>query len=48
MDRQAKKKQYRKSVKAKEQEITPDRVYLACYNLLQTGGWCAFPPRIQI
>jgi very-long-chain (3R)-3-hydroxyacyl-CoA dehydratase len=39
MDRIAKKKQYRKSVRAKEQEPTPDRVYLAVYNLLQTGGW---------
>lgn len=35
----AQKKQYKSKLKAKEAEITVDKVYLACYNGLQLIGW---------
>jgi hypothetical protein len=33
------KKQYKTKLKAKEAEITADKVYLASYNAIQILGW---------
>jgi hypothetical protein len=39
MERQAKKKQLRKTLRSKEQEVSAEKVYLAVYNAVQFGGW---------
>lgn len=35
----AQKKQYKKKLKEHEQEVTPVKIYLLIYNLVQTCGW---------
>jgi hypothetical protein len=46
MERQAKKKQLRKTLRSKEQEISVEKVYLAIYNAIQFGGWYGGDPHL--